>query len=128
MAPFIKTLFGDARNVMIVAVLLALEFTLIRSGLRTAATLLVPIGTLAGIAWPARASGPRPKARGPRNGENSPATAPEDEAESWLRRSAEPDWPEHLSIGSAASGTELMRVWHHRVKTRHGSGGHGGTL
>lgn len=51
MGPFIKTLFGDARNVAVVAAILVLEFALIRMGMQREAVLLVPLATLAGVAW-----------------------------------------------------------------------------
>ena len=51
MGPFIKTLFGDARNVLVVASVVVLEFVLIRSGLGREAALLVPAATMAGVVW-----------------------------------------------------------------------------
>ena len=51
MAPFLKTLFGDARNVAVVAVLLAIEVALVRTGHGAAAILAVPAATLAGVSW-----------------------------------------------------------------------------
>jgi hypothetical protein len=51
MGPFLKTLFGDARNVAVVAVLLAVEVALVRTGHSGAATVLVPLATMAGVAW-----------------------------------------------------------------------------
>ena len=51
MGPFIKTLFGDARNVLVVAAVVVLEFVLIRSGFGREAVLLVPIATMAGVVW-----------------------------------------------------------------------------
>ncbi len=51
MGPFLKTLFGDARNVAVVAVLLAVEVVLVRTGHGREATVLVPLATMAGVAW-----------------------------------------------------------------------------
>jgi hypothetical protein len=51
MGPFLKTLFGDARTVAVVAALVALEFTLVSIGWGREAVLLVPLATVAGIAW-----------------------------------------------------------------------------
>ena len=51
MGPFLKTLFGDARNVAVVAVLLAVEAVLIHTGHGREATILVPLATMAGVAW-----------------------------------------------------------------------------
>ncbi len=51
MAPFLKTLFGDARNVAVTAVVLAIEVALIRTGHGREAALLVPAVTLAAVAW-----------------------------------------------------------------------------
>lgn len=51
MAAFLKTLFGDARNVAVVAVLLAIEVALVRTGHADAATLVMPAATLAGVTW-----------------------------------------------------------------------------
>jgi len=51
MGPFLKTLFGDARNVAVVAVLLAIEVVLVRTGHGREATVLVPLATMAGVAW-----------------------------------------------------------------------------
>ena len=42
MGPFIKTLFGDARNVAVVAGIVALEFALVRLGFGREAALVVP--------------------------------------------------------------------------------------
>lgn len=51
MGPFLKTLFGDARNVAVVAVLLAVEVVLVRTGHGREATVLVPLATMTGVAW-----------------------------------------------------------------------------
>ena len=51
MGPFLKTLFGDVRNVLVVAVLLAIEVTLARTGHGREAVILVPLATMAGVAW-----------------------------------------------------------------------------
>jgi hypothetical protein len=51
MGPFIKTLFGDARNVAVVASLIVSEFVLVHAGFGREAALLVPFATMAGIAW-----------------------------------------------------------------------------
>lgn len=51
MGPFIKTLFGDTRNVAVVAGIVVLEFALVRLGFGREAVLLVPAITMAGVAW-----------------------------------------------------------------------------
>jgi hypothetical protein len=51
MGPFVKTLFGDARNVAVAAVLLAIEAMLIHAGYGREATILVPVATFASAAW-----------------------------------------------------------------------------
>lgn len=51
MGPFVKTLFGDARNVAVVAAIVVLELALLRSGLQREAVFLVPTATIAGITW-----------------------------------------------------------------------------
>ena len=51
MGPFLKTLFGDARNVAVVAAVLAAEAVLVHTGHGPAATVLVPVATMAGVAW-----------------------------------------------------------------------------
>ena len=51
MAPFLKTLFGDARNVAVVAVLLAIEAALVHAVHGREATVLVPLATMAGVTW-----------------------------------------------------------------------------
>ncbi len=51
MGPFVKTLFGDARNVAVAAVLLAIEAMLIHAGHGREATILVPLATFASAAW-----------------------------------------------------------------------------
>lgn len=51
MAPFLKTLFGDMRNVAVVAVLLAIEVVLVRTGYTREAVILVPLATMAGVTW-----------------------------------------------------------------------------
>jgi hypothetical protein len=51
MAPFFKTLFGDTRNIAVVAVLLALEATLIHIGHGREATILIPLVTMAAVTW-----------------------------------------------------------------------------
>ena len=51
MGPFLKTLFGDARNVVVVAVLLAVEALLIHTGHGREATIQMPLATMAGVAW-----------------------------------------------------------------------------
>ncbi len=51
MGPFLKTLFGDVRNVAVVAMLLALEVVLVHTGHGRGATILVPLATMAGVAW-----------------------------------------------------------------------------
>lgn len=54
MGPFIKTLFGDARNVGVVATIILPELALVRSGLGREAVLLVPVAAMGGVAWLAR--------------------------------------------------------------------------
>lgn len=51
MAPFLKTLFGDVRNVAVVAVLLAVEVVLIHTGHGREAVIVVPLATMAGVTW-----------------------------------------------------------------------------
>ena len=51
MKAFLKTLFGDAWNVAIVALILAVEIALAQSGHAAAAAYLVPPLTLTGIGW-----------------------------------------------------------------------------
>lgn len=51
MGAFLKTLFGDARNVAVVTVLLAIEVVLVRVGHGGEAILVVPAATLAGVTW-----------------------------------------------------------------------------
>lgn len=51
MGSFIKTLFGDARNVAVVSAIILLELALVRLGLGRGAVLLVPAATMAGVAW-----------------------------------------------------------------------------
>ncbi len=54
MRAFLKTLFGDARNVAVVALLVAVEAGLVRAGLGREAVFLVPLAVMAGVAWLAR--------------------------------------------------------------------------
>ncbi len=51
MGPFLKTLFGDARNVAVVAMLPAIEVLLVRTGHGREATVMVPLATIAGVTW-----------------------------------------------------------------------------
>ena len=51
MGSFLKTLFGDAHNVAMVAVLLAIETVLIHAGRGGEATIMVPLATMAAVAW-----------------------------------------------------------------------------
>lgn len=51
MAPFLKTLFGAVRNVAVVAMLLALEVVLVHAGYAREAAIVVPLVTMAGVAW-----------------------------------------------------------------------------
>ena len=51
MGPFLKTLFGDVRNVAMVAGLVAIEAVLVRYGQGGAATLLMPPATMAVVTW-----------------------------------------------------------------------------
>ncbi len=51
MKAFVKTLFGDAHNITVVAIILAVEVALIQSGHPAAAAYLVPPLTLGGVGW-----------------------------------------------------------------------------
>jgi len=51
MGPFFKTLFGDFHNIAVVAGLVAAETLLLHFGLGRAATVLVPVAAMAGVAW-----------------------------------------------------------------------------
>ena len=51
MAAFTKTLFGDRRNVAVVAVLLLIDTVLVRTGHGSAAAILVPLATMTGVTW-----------------------------------------------------------------------------
>lgn len=48
-----KTLFGDRANIAFVAIVLALEFLFVHSGLAAAAGFAIPIVILAGVSWQA---------------------------------------------------------------------------
>jgi hypothetical protein len=48
---FVKTLFGDARNVAVVAILVAVAFGLVAAGQGGLAVYLVPLLAMAGIVW-----------------------------------------------------------------------------
>lgn len=50
MGPFLKTLFGDARNAVVVTILLAIEVVLVRTGHGREATILLPLATMASVA------------------------------------------------------------------------------
>ena len=54
MSAFLKTLFGDASTVAVVAIVMAAELALVVNGLGTAAAFAVPALVLAGTAWLAR--------------------------------------------------------------------------
>lgn len=49
--PFIKTLFKDARNVAVVALVVATEWALIHSGFGREAVPLIPVETMLGVTW-----------------------------------------------------------------------------
>lgn len=51
MGPFLKTLFGDARNVAVVAALLAVEVVLVRTGHSRDGVFLMPLATMVAVAW-----------------------------------------------------------------------------
>jgi hypothetical protein len=51
MNALIKTLFGDRRNLGVVAAVMAVEFALVRFGAARAATLAVPAVIFAGTIW-----------------------------------------------------------------------------
>jgi hypothetical protein len=51
MAPFFKTLFGDVRNIAVVAILLAIEIVLAHTGHGREAIIVVPLATMAGVTW-----------------------------------------------------------------------------
>lgn len=46
-----KTLFGDAKNVSVVALVLLMELLLVRLGYGSAAVVTVPLTTMAGVVW-----------------------------------------------------------------------------
>lgn len=48
---FAKTLFGDLRNVAVVATLLGIEAALIRFGYGREAVFAVPVATMAAVVW-----------------------------------------------------------------------------
>jgi len=54
MSAFLKTLFGDAGTVAVVAIILAAELLLVDYDQAASAAFAVPILVLAGIAWLAR--------------------------------------------------------------------------
>lgn len=51
MGPFLKTLVGDTRNAVVVGVVLAIEFALVRMGLARAAVIVIPLATMVGVTW-----------------------------------------------------------------------------
>ena len=51
MNAFIKTLFGDFNNVAVVAIILAATAMVEQAGALRAAWLIMPLLTLAGVAW-----------------------------------------------------------------------------
>jgi hypothetical protein len=51
MSAFLKTLFGDAGTVTVVAIVMAAELSLMAAGHAAAAALVVPALVLAGTAW-----------------------------------------------------------------------------
>lgn len=53
MKALFKTLFGDRANIAFVAIVLALEFLCVHSGLAGAAGFAIPIVILAGVSWQA---------------------------------------------------------------------------
>jgi hypothetical protein len=54
MSAFLKTLFGDAGTVAVVAIVVAAELVLVETGRGTAAAFAVPALVLASTAWLAR--------------------------------------------------------------------------
>ena len=54
MNAFLKTLFGDAATVAVVAIVMAAELLLVETGQGTAAAFTVPALVLAGTVWLAR--------------------------------------------------------------------------
>jgi hypothetical protein len=54
MSAFLKTLFGDARTVAVVVIVMAAELLLVETGQEVAAAFAVPALVLAGTAWLAR--------------------------------------------------------------------------
>jgi hypothetical protein len=54
MSAFLKTLFGDAGTVGVVAIVMAAEVLLVDNGQVASAALAVPSLVLAGVAWLAR--------------------------------------------------------------------------
>jgi hypothetical protein len=51
MNAFLKTLFGDAGTVTVVAIVMAAEWLLVANGLVTSAAFVVPPIVLAGAGW-----------------------------------------------------------------------------
>jgi hypothetical protein len=51
MKALVKTLFGDVRNVAVVALLVAVAFGLIAAGQADIAVYVVPVLAMAGIVW-----------------------------------------------------------------------------
>jgi hypothetical protein len=51
MSAFFKTLFGDARTVVIVALVLLAEVVMVTSGNADFAVLVIPLLVLAGTGW-----------------------------------------------------------------------------
>ena len=54
MSAFLKTLFGDAATVAVVAIIMAAEVSLVADGHATSAALAVPVLVLTGTTWLAR--------------------------------------------------------------------------
>jgi len=51
MKAFVKTLFGDAHNVAVVVILVAVSLGLVAAGQGALAVYLVPLLAMAGIIW-----------------------------------------------------------------------------
>ena len=54
MSAFLKTLFGDAGSVTVVAIVMAVEMCLVATSEPIAAAFVVPLLVLAGVAWLAK--------------------------------------------------------------------------
>jgi type IV secretory pathway VirB2 component (pilin) len=54
MRPFLKTLFGDARNIAAVAIIVAVGGVAVRAGHPDWAVIAMPVTALLAVAWLAR--------------------------------------------------------------------------